>query len=219
MIGLLLFWLFYAPVETTISMRVIPQWGNAPMILNKPYRLNTDSISIQQWKCYLQVIALYKNNQLVYTFKKNHHLLDAENERSFQWALSIPTQLEYDAVEFEIGVDSITQSEGVQGHDLDPENDMYWSWQSGYIHTKLEATILNSNRKYSLHIGGYRSPYNTLQHYRIPVYTPNNIILSCPVDNWMEKAIQHSFSQIMRPCSEAVLLSNEWAKTWKSLTL
>lgn len=188
-------------------------------MLNKPYLINQDTISIQQWKCYVQVCALYKNNQLVYSFNKNHHLLDANNEASFQWTLPLPSGIEYDAIECCIGVDSTIQTEGVQGNDLDPEHDMYWSWQSGYIHTKLEATSLNSTHKYTFHIGGYRAPFNTLQQIRVPVYSSNTLVLSCPIDDWMKKVKQMPNTQIMRPCSDAVQLANEWAKTWRSVPL
>lgn len=216
MIRFLLLYFLYGLPESTLSIQVLPLWENSPMILDTPYKLHNDTLRIQQWKCYIQVCGLYKNNQLVYTFEKNHHLLDAERESSLAWRLALPQGIAYDAIECEIGVDSATQMEGVQGNDLDPEQDMYWSWQSGYIHTKLEATLSNRTRNYTLHIGGYRAPYNTLQRVRFPVHNRGNLLLTCPINSWVNNADSLSSYQIMRPCFEAVQLANKWAKTWKS---
>jgi hypothetical protein len=216
MIRFLLLYIFYILPENTLSIRVLPLWENSPMTLHTPYQISNDTLRVQQWKCYIQVCALYKNNQLVYTFGKNHHLLDAERDSSFVWSLSLPQNTAYDAIECEIGVDSTTQMQGVQGNDLDPEHDMYWSWQSGYIHTKVEASLSNRTRNYTLHIGGYRAPYNTLQRIRFPVHKAGNILLTCPIDKWVNKANSLPNYQIMRPCLEAVQLANEWAKTWRS---
>jgi hypothetical protein len=48
---------------------------------------------------------------------------------------------------------------------------MYWTWQSGYIHWKLEAEAkIGGNREaITWHVGGYRQPFNTLRRVSLPV--------------------------------------------------
>jgi hypothetical protein len=212
MLSLLYLLLCYAPTEK-LSVQVLPQWQNQGLELNRPYAIENDTLTIQQWKCYIQVCALYSGKQLVFSFPKNHYLLNVENKASLQWTIDVPYDIEYDAIECEVGVDSTIQMQGVQENALDPENDMYWSWQSGYIHTKLEATSTHHNRQYTLHIGGFRSPYNTLSRFRVPIVS-DTIRLICPVDAWMNYAQKSPLSNIMQPCIEAKKMANAWASLW-----
>ena len=41
-----------------------------------------------------------------------------------------------------LGVDSVLNYNGVHEGALDPINGMYWTWQTGYIHCKLEGKII-----------------------------------------------------------------------------
>ena len=56
-----------------------------------------------------------------------------------------------------LGVDSTLNYDGIHEGALDPINNMYWTWQTGYIHCKLEGYILNQSakRSFEFHIGGY----------------------------------------------------------------
>jgi hypothetical protein len=214
MLPLLILLLVYHPTKQ-LQFQVIPQWHHEPMQLNQPYALGTDTIEIQQWKCYLRVCGLYLNNQIVYSVPSKHYLLDAENKNSLQWQLNIPEKLVFDALECEIGVDSLIQQQGVQHNALDPEHNMYWSWQSGYIHTKLEALSTKTKQPFTFHIGGYRKPYNTLQRFRVKAGS-NHIQLHCPVNEWMAFILADSISTIMRPCVEAQKIAASWAGMWYS---
>lgn len=216
----MLYWLLlYLSLAQAKSLQVsvTPQWQNNPLVLNKAYAIENDTVVIEQWKCYLRLSALYRNNERVYTFPSAHHLLNAENPNTLQWNVDVPSNIAYNSIEFEVGVDSSVQMQGVQGQDLDPENDMYWSWQSGYINTKLEATSLHPKRKYTLHIGGYRSPFNSLERFRVNT-TGDSIQLACPIDTWMDDARKLPLSQIMKPGTEAQHLATMWANTWHTLT-
>ena len=56
-----------------------------------------------------------------------------------------------------LGVDSVLNYNGVHEGALDPINGMYWTWQTGYIHCKLEGNIIcdSSRKSFEYHIGGY----------------------------------------------------------------
>lgn len=212
MLTLLYLLLYFAPTEK-LHFQVIPQWQHESIRLGQPYAIENDSITIEQWKCYIRICGLYRNNQLVFSFPKNHYLLDADNTSSLQWTVDVPANIEYDALECEVGVDSAIQMQGVQENTLDPENDMYWSWQSGYVHTKVEASAIHPKRRYTLHIGGYRAPFNTLSRFRVPVAS-DTVQLICPVDAWMNYAQKSPLSNIMQPCDEAKKMANAWASMW-----
>ncbi|MGI9191620.1 MAG: MbnP family protein [Chitinophagaceae bacterium] len=210
--GLIL--LFSLLTSKNLDVKVSPQWYGNTLVLNQAYAFENDTISIQQWKCYIRAKALYFNEQCVYTFPTNTHLLDAANTNTLMWTVSIPADLQYNQLEFEVGVDSMLQMQGVQGEDLDPEQDMYWSWQSGYIHTKLEAESRIPKRQYTLHIGGYRAPFNTLQSFRVQVQG-DAVHLICPMQAWMRCARNTPFSKIMKPGPDALELAKQWAKLWQ----
>ena len=55
------------------------------------------------------------------------------------------------------GVDSLLNYNGIHEGALDPINNMYWTWQTGYIYCKLEGYILNQTTKqnFEYHIGGF----------------------------------------------------------------
>ncbi|MBU3675831.1 MAG: hypothetical protein FGM54_01420 [Chitinophagaceae bacterium] len=209
--GLMFLYSLFLPKQLEIT--VTPQWYGKPLILNQAYVLEHDTLHIQQWKCYVRAKALYFNQQCVYTFPAKPHLLDAEYQQSMTWAVSIPKDVEYNQLEFEVGVDSMLQMQGVQGDDLDPEHDMYWSWQSGYIHTKLEAESQQPKRQYTLHIGGYRAPFNTIQTVSVPLQG-NALHLICPIQTWMLVARNTPFSKIMKPGPDALELAKQWAQLW-----
>jgi len=72
------------------------------------------------------------------------------------WNVSISSQ-----GQLMLGVDSALNDAGVHPGDLDPVHGMYWSWQTGYIHLKLEGELeLPGQVKQSFvyHIGGFTRP-------------------------------------------------------------
>jgi hypothetical protein len=92
------------------------------------------------------------------------------------------------AITFSIGIDSALNCSGAQTGALDPLNDMFWTWNNGYVFFKLEGTSTSSKADKSRiehHIGGYKEPYNALKEITIPVserYFENNNIITINVD-------------------------------------
>ena len=202
-------------MQKPFQIKLLPLWKGEVMVLNKPYAFRNDSLHVEQWKCYWQVRALYFQNKPVFVFPANHQLANAENQSGFVWTYHVPSQLEFDAIELQLGVDSSLQEQGVQGGDLDPEQGMYWSWQSGYIHSKLETKSSNSSMNFMLHVGGYRSPYNTNQTLRIPVPTSSTIQLGFSVDEYLLEAANLGLINVMKPGTAAMNLAERYSKTVK----
>ncbi len=65
----------------------------------------------------------------------------------------------YSSLSFEVGVDSADNCSGAQTGALDPLNDMFWTWNSGYVFFKLEGTSPYSTgdlNRLEYHLGGYK---------------------------------------------------------------
>jgi len=125
---------------------------------------SSEQESIEFFKCYLSAFALLKNDEVVWKEKESFKLLDASVPSSMSLNLNIPEELNYDQLRFMIGIDSITSVSGAMGGDLDPTRGMYWAWNSGYIHFKLEGKSIESSandNSFEFHLGGYSRPLET----------------------------------------------------------
>jgi hypothetical protein len=96
-------------------------------------------------------------------FKKNVYLVDASKNDSIKIKKIADKVF---GIYFQIGVDSLLNCSGAQTGALDPLNDMFWTWNNGYVNFKLEGFSPSSNannKKVEQHIGGYKSPYTTMR--------------------------------------------------------
>ena len=118
------------------------------------------------------VSNLYFVNYSNETQYKNIFLIDIDKTDSIK--IKSPKE-NVNAITFQIGIDSILNCNGAQAGALDPLNDMFWTWNSGYVSFKLEGTSTASTadkRRIEQHIGGYKSPFATQQ--RIQFLLPFN---------------------------------------------
>lgn len=114
-------------------------------------------------------LKYYVSNMQVGDFKENnsYHLIDAFAEDSI--VLTLP-EGKYNSIRFLLGVDSAKNCSGAQSGALDPLNDMFWTWNSGYVMFKLEGTSPNSTadlQRIEQHIGGYKGPYKTMRQIQL----------------------------------------------------
>ena len=86
-------------------------------------------------------------------------------------------------ISFTIGVDSALNCSGAQSGALDPLNDMFWTWNNGYVMFKLEGKSNSSsadNNRIEQHIGGYKGAYKTMREIFLPIdekyFLKNNTI-------------------------------------------
>ncbi len=115
--------------------------------LGEPY-------SVTKLRYYITNIKLRGNIDL--KDEQNSHLIDAAKSTSFTIDVK---EGKYKDVTFLLGVDSMHNFSGAQTGALDPMNDMFWTWNSGYVMFKLEGFSDSSNvtnNKIEHHVGGYR---------------------------------------------------------------
>lgn len=130
-----------------------------------------------------------------------------------QWARSYSS---YGSLK--LGVDSNLNLLGVHKGDLDPVHGMYWSWQSGYIHFKLEGSWSGEGglQPFVYHIGGFNTkgsgPY-TLR--KIEEINQATFALDlAPALNW---AKARNIDRIMSPGEKANAFAAELVKGFSDL--
>jgi hypothetical protein len=144
--------------------------GSKKLVLNDYMYSNAsnETFNITSLKYYVSNIKFTKVNGEVITIpkKESFFLVDASDANSQKPILTIP-QGEYKSLEFNLGVDSLTNTLPAEDRTgvLDVgKYGMYWSWNSGYIHFQLEgnsAQAANPNNSFKYHIGlfgGYSTP-------------------------------------------------------------
>lgn len=118
-----------------------------------------EQYSISKLKYYISHTTIPGSRQLPEA--DPYHLINAMNDdNSYEIELQPG---DYDNISFLLGVDSASNCSGAQAGALDPMNDMFWTWHSGYVVFKLEGTSPASKadlQRIELHIGGYKGEDN-----------------------------------------------------------
>jgi hypothetical protein len=124
-----------------------------------------EPFTVSTFNYYVSNIELVKEDGSVFTYPKNDsYFLIKETEAASKLVTlkNIPAA-NYTSVRFTIGIDSLKNVSPVEERTgvLDLANNMYWSWNSGYIFVKLEGTSTASpadptgQQKFRFHIGGF----------------------------------------------------------------
>jgi hypothetical protein len=122
---------------------------------------------------------------------------------------------ETDSITFNLGIDSLTNVSGAYEGDLDPMNNMYWTWQSGYINLKFEGSIDDGViREY--HLGGYAYPNNALQKVSLEMNSSGNTIIYIHLEDFIHSIPDSIPFKFMTPDPKAVYLSHLFAKCLSS---
>lgn len=166
-----------------------------PIVNGKALTLNTDtyqnrsgeSFTVSRFDYFLTNIRLLRTDGSAYTVPQDdsYFLVRASDPASQRIALSGIPAGDYSQLEFMVGVDSLrnTADVGQRKGVLDPGGShtagMYWDWNTGYIHLKLEGTSsaapldATGSRNFRYHIGlfgGYQSrTLNNLRTVRVPL--------------------------------------------------
>jgi|SRR5688572_3813510 len=114
--------------------------------LNQPY-------NVTKLKYYVSNVKLINSqNGKTFTEPNSYHLIDLEAGKTKFNFTGVPVK-SYDKVEFSIGVDSAQNTSIDKKGDLNPDGDMAWTWNTGYIFFKLDGFTSN-NKGLLLHVGG-----------------------------------------------------------------
>ncbi len=179
---------------------------------NKYYKLNNqaDSIVFTNLKFYITNIKLLNNSKTIFKEKNSYHLVNLNDSNSLALQLNLPTNTKFTSIQFNLGVDSATNSKGVLGGDLDPTKGMYWAWHSGYINFKLEGKsnlCITRNNVFEFHLGGYKFPYNNIQTIVLKTINKNHNIIKVDIEKFISAIDISKTNMIMTPSKKANELS------------
>ncbi len=155
--------------DQTLNIQFRPTYLGKALLLQHPYVIGQDTITITQFRMLVGNIKLWAQPsipaQTPAHFDPTYHLVDAEDPSSLSIKLPGLAPNIYN-LGFTIGVDSAMSKQGVQSGALDPTKGMFWAWNTGYIFVKVEGTSLASKARkhlFGYHLGGAEGPNKSLQ--------------------------------------------------------
>ena len=204
---ILLFILFSPAYYFTQTLLFVPVFNGERISLSSRIESNGDWIEFEDCRFYISHLVTYSSGKL-WKDEEKAHLIDLEENASI---LLTPLSVKIDSTSFMIGIDSTTNVSGILDGDLDPINGMYWAWNSGYINFKLQgksSKSTNTDKSFEFHLGGYLSPYQTVQSVTLPIKTTEETIeIEIELSRFIEQLDLSSMNSIMIPGKDAVHLS------------
>ena len=191
-----------------------PMFGNSILTPNNLfYTLSKgDSIQIETFKFYISSIEFLKDDKIVWKEENSFHLINVADEKSLTIFIPGASNITYNTIRFNLGIDSLTNVSGAMGGDLDPTKGMYWTWQSGYVNLKLEGrsnVCKSRNNEFQFHLGGYQYPFNALQKVILKVEENKKTNIVLDIKKCIDNIDLSQQNQIMSPSKQAVLLSEK----------
>jgi hypothetical protein len=203
------------------SVNFQPVFSGQKIVLSTPIFDNKgDSVVIETLRFYVGNFEFWKGGQVVLS-QKSHHLIDLDVEMSLSLEFPVSEAMDFDSLLFDFGVDSATQMAGAMGGDLDPTRGMFWTWQSGYIHCKIEGNASQCPARggaFEFHLGGYASPFSTIQKIKVNLTGQQSAAttqINLDLAPFFEQVDWAKKPSIMSPSSEAVRLSKVLAKSFR----
>ncbi|MBK8845379.1 MAG: hypothetical protein IPO27_02025 [Bacteroidetes bacterium] len=133
---------------------------------------NGDIYTINRLKYYLSNFELTTSSGSKVKLPDTYFLIDDGKESSKKLVINKIPVGDYTQMSYLIGVDSARNTTGAQTGALDPSNNMFWSWSTGYIFFKLEGTSpqasINGNN-IAFHVGGFKNPYMNIVTVNLPL--------------------------------------------------
>lgn len=220
-IFLLLLNQLFCQTTKTVVVTFQPNYGNTKLVTDSFLKLNdNDSLKFESLKFYISNIKLLDNRKLVWQQENSFYLIDITDEKSLKILITIPSSCFYNELQFNLGIDSITNVSGAMGKALDPTKGMYWTWQSGYINFKLEGksnVCKTRNNEFQFHLGGYQTPHNALQTINLELKSKHSINVKFDLKHLVSFLDLSKTNHIMSPSKEAVELSRKISQLFNTL--
>ncbi len=165
-----------------------------------------EQLSITKFRYYISNIEIADSvTGKCYRWNNLYFLVDENKPDSKTISLKLPTG-RYNKISFLLGVDSLKNVSGIQSGALDPLNDMFWTWKSGYVMAKLEGRSPSSTLQHHLfeyHIGGFSGIYNVTgsvilslpSEIKIVHSKESRIVISADIDKWFSAIHRLSISE------------------------
>ena len=147
-------------ITGTVKITIKHTVNGVPLQLSGPSYTNVfgEQYTVSKLKYYISNIKAV--NSISPELTGDYYLVDAGKPGSLSFTFKADVST-YTSIVFLLGVDSARNVSGAQTGALDPLNDMFWTWNTGYIMAKLEGNSPQStlvNNKIEYHIGGFAGP-------------------------------------------------------------
>lgn len=138
-------------------------YASANFALNTAYTTSVgEEVTWTKFNYYISNIELLKSDGSSWKQPESYFLVQLDNAASTLLTINNVPKADYTGLRFTLGVDSTRNVSGAQTGALDPANNMFWSWNNGYIFIKSEGTSPQSSTGlFEYHIGGFRNATNT----------------------------------------------------------
>ena len=145
--------------------------------------------------------------------KKSVHLIDASKKNIF--SVVLPSK-KITGISFLLGVDSLLNCSGAQSGALDPLNDMFWTWNNGYIFFKIDGNAETSTadlNRIEHHIGGFKGSNKTMREIYLPIedmafLKKSKLIIQLNIDKYWNGKNKLRFSESPIIASPGLLAKN-----------
>lgn len=115
-----------------------------------------DTVHFVTLKYYVSNIKLVRPDGSKWSQNESYYLVDLSDNPDGMISIPNVPMGEYTGIEYTLGVDSLRNVSGAQTGALSTTNGMFWSWNSGYIFTKIEGTSPQAaGGSFSYHLGGF----------------------------------------------------------------
>ena len=215
------------PTSTTgtVEINMAHRWGNSTtnFLLNMElvHPMTSDTMTFTTFKYYVSNIKFKKADGTWYVHPESYFLVDLSTSGSE--ILSIPNVPvgEYTDMEYTMGVDSLRNVSGAQTGALAVANNMFWSWNSGYIMVKAEGTSPNSGSgSFAFHLGGFMGANNVVTTNSVN-FTGNSLTITGgktsevhmivnPAKLWHSSASLATTSSLMMPGATAKTMATDF---------
>lgn len=160
-ISLLLLCALILPAEAQhqgwLEFRFVNIANQKPIVLRDSTYINAhqEEYTISKLKYYVSNFSLIQPLNL--SDEHNYQLIDVAGKTDFKIPVA---EGSYPSIGFLLGIDSIKHCSGAQAYALDPMNDMFWTWNTGYVIFKLDGLSPQSSadrNRIEHHLGGYKA--------------------------------------------------------------
>lgn len=128
------------------------------------YNSAKEALQINRFMFYTSQWTAINTQDDTIELSKEHYLMDIQDVQTLKLPFQVPADVK--KIIFNIGVDSIKNTTGIQIGVLDPARGMFWTWRSGYIMAKLQGIspdAKTAGNRFSYEVGGFQSPYNAVR--------------------------------------------------------
>lgn len=184
----------------TVKITFVNTVKGIPVQLNTTTYKNSfaEEYTVSKFKYYISHISLAGVAGIIKD-DESYYLIDESKADALHFSFPVNTGT-YTSLSFMPGVDSLRNVSGAQTGALDPLNDMFWTWNSGYVMVKMEGNSPQStmvNNKIEFHIGGFSGLYNVLKNISLN-FSPgkalyiqegktSEIIIEADIDTWWQQ--------------------------------